>query len=429
MPTHPAAAAGQIAPAHLAPNGRLRIWPEEGYRRAPYWVYTAPDVYALEQQRIFRGRVWHYVGLEVEVPEPGCFKTTFIGDTPVILARAADGSLHTVVNRCSHRGNLVCREPFGKTNRLYCVYHAWSYTLEGDLSNAAFSQGLRGEGGLPADFDKAHHGLKKLKVDTICGLVFASFSADIEPLADWLGDVAPGIRRVLNRPLKVLGYDTQRIHANWKTYHENPRDSYHANILHTFYGTFGLSRQSQESAMTIDRSGRHVYFYTKAGTEKKSGDYDSAASQLRSHNDQMKLEDPSILRWQDEFGDGISVQILNTYPSFVLHQIANSLATRQLIPRGVTQSDLVWTYIGFADEDENTTRTRLTQTNLAGSAGMVSVEDAAVCEMMQRAFADGEDGASFIEMGGKTLESGGSSKLSERAIRNFWHVYRQDMGL
>jgi phenylpropionate dioxygenase-like ring-hydroxylating dioxygenase large terminal subunit len=347
----------------------------------------------------------------------------------VVLARAENGSLHAVVNRCAHRGNLICREPFGTAAKLYCVYHAWSYTLSGDLSHAAFSQGLRGEGGLPADFDKTQHGLRKLKVDTLCGLVFASFSDDIEPLADWLGEVAPGIRRVLNRPLKVLGYDTQRIHANWKTYHENPRDSYHANILHTFYGTFGLSRQSQESAMTIDGSGRHVYFYTKAGTEKKSTDYDSTANQLRSHNDQMKLEDPSILRWRDEFGDGVSVQILNTYPSFVLHQIANSLATRQLIPRGVRQCDLVWTYLGFADDDEATTRTRLNQTNLAGSAGLVSVEDAAVCEMMQRAFADGEDGASFIEMGGKTLESGGSSKLSERAIRNFWNVYRQDMGL
>lgn len=412
-----------------APAAPPRQWPEEDYRRAPYWVYTDPSVYALEQQRIFRGRAWHYVGLEVEVPEPGNYKTTFIGDTPVVLARAENGSLHAVVNRCAHRGNLICREPFGTAAKLYCVYHAWSYTLSGDLSHAAFSQGLRGEGGLPADFDKTQHGLRKLKVDTLCGLVFASFSDDIEPLADWLGEVAPGIRRVLNRPLKVLGYDTQRIHANWKTYHENPRDSYHANILHTFYGTFGLSRQSQESAMTIDGSGRHVYFYTKAGTEKKSTDYDSTANQLRSHNDQMKLEDPSILRWRDEFGDGVSVQILNTYPSFVLHQIANSLATRQLIPRGVRQCDLVWTYLGFADDDEATTRTRLNQTNLAGSAGLVSVEDAAVCEMMQRAFADGEDGASFIEMGGKTLESGGSSKLSERAIRNFWNVYRQDMGL
>jgi phenylpropionate dioxygenase-like ring-hydroxylating dioxygenase large terminal subunit len=410
-------------------TGQARTWPEEGYTRAPYWAYTDPDIYIQEQARIFRGPVWNYVGLEAEVPNPGDYKTTFIGDTPVVMTRAEDGSLHAVVNRCAHRGNMVCREPFGSAKRLYCVYHAWSFTLEGDLSNAAFSQGLRGEGGLPKDFDKSQHGLRKLRVDTLCGLVFASFSEDVEPLEAWLGDVAQGIRRVLNRPLKVLGYDTQRIHANWKTYHENPRDSYHANILHTFYGTFGLSRQSQESAMVLDAAGRHVYFYTKAGTEKKSADYEKASSELRSPNDQLTLEDPGILKWKDEYGDGVSVQILNTCPSFVLHQIANSLATRQLIPRGVNQSDLVWTYFGFEDDDEETTRMRLTQINLVGSAGMVSVEDAAVCEMMQRAFADGEEGASFIEMGGTTLESGGSSKLSERAIRNFWHNYRQYMGL
>jgi hypothetical protein len=67
--------------------------------------------------------------------------------------------------------------------------------------------------------------------------------------------------------------------------------------------------------------------------------------------------------------------------------------------------------------------------NLAGSAGMISVEDAAVCEMTYRAIADGQVGQSFIEMGGKDLISGGSSKLSERAIRNFWHNYRLDMNL
>ncbi len=410
-------------------TGQPRTWPEEGYTRAPYWAYTDPEIYIQEQARIFRGPVWNYVGLEAEVPNPGDYKTTFIGDTPVVMTRAEDGSLHAMVNRCAHRGNMVCREPFGSAKRLYCVYHAWSFTLKGDLSNAAFSQGLRGEGGLPKDFDKSQHGLRKLRVDTLCGLVFATFSEDVEPLDAWLGDVAQGIRRVLTRPLKVLGYDTQRIHANWKTYHENPHDSYHANILHTFYGTFGLSRQSQESAMVLDAAGRHVYFYTKAGTEKKSADYEKTSSELRSHNDQLTLEDPGILKWKDEYGDGVSVQILNTCPSFVLHQIANSLATRQLIPRGVNQSDLVWTYFGFEDDDEETTRMRLTQINLVGSAGMVSVEDAAVCEMMQRAFADGEEGASFIEMGGKTLESGGSSKLSERAIRNFWHNYRQYMGL
>jgi phenylpropionate dioxygenase-like ring-hydroxylating dioxygenase large terminal subunit len=172
-----------------------------------------------------------------------------------------------------------------------------------------------------------------------------------------------------------------------------------------------------------------VYFYTKAGTEKAGADYKQTASELRSVNEGLKLEDPSILKWRDEFGDGVSVQILSTYPSFVLHQIANSLATRQLLPKGPGQADLVWTYFGFADDDQETTRMRLAQANLAGSAGMISVEDAAVCEMMQRAMGDGATGESFIEMGGKDLDGGGNTKLSERAIRNFWHAYRQDMGL
>jgi hypothetical protein len=35
----------------------------------------------------------------------------------------------------------------------------------------------------------------------------------------------------------------------------------------------------------------------------------------------------------------------------------------------------------------------------------------------------------FIEMGGKELDSGGASKLSERALRNFWHNYRLNMEL
>ena len=406
-----------------------RTWPVEGNTRAPYWVYTDPEIYAREQMHIFQGKNWNYLGLEAEVPEPGSFKTTYIGEQSVVLTRAEDGSLHAVLNRCAHRGNMVCRDAFGKAKKLYCVYHAWNYNLQGDLTHAAFAHGLRGEGGLPKDFKNSEHGLRKLRVETLCGLVFASFHDDTPPLQDWLGDVANGIRRVLHKPLKVLGYDTQRIHANWKTYHENPRDSYHANILHTFYGTFGLSRQSQESGMTLDASGRHVYFYTKAGTEKTSKDFDKTAADLRSHNDGLKLEDPSILKWHDEFGDGISVQILTTYPSFVLHQIANSLATRQLLPKGPGQCDLVWTYFGFADDDEATTQMRLTQANLAGSAGMISVEDAAVCEMMQKAMADGQSGESFIEMGGKDLTSGGNTKLSERAIRNFWHNYRNDMGL
>ena len=138
----------------------------------------------------------------------------------------------------------------------------------------------------------AGHGLQQAAVASFCGLVFATFQPDTGRWKSGWATWRQGIRRVCSKPLKLLGYDTQRIHANWKAYHENPRDSYHANILHTFYGTFGLSRQSQESGMVLDGTGRHVYFFTKAGTEKASADYKETASALRSHNEGLALEDP-----------------------------------------------------------------------------------------------------------------------------------------
>jgi phenylpropionate dioxygenase-like ring-hydroxylating dioxygenase large terminal subunit len=122
------------------------------------------------------------------------------------------------------------------------------------------------------------------------------------------------------------------------------------------------------------------------------------------------------------------VQILSVYPSFVLHQIAHSLATRQLVPNGPDSCDLNWTYFGFADDTHELTERRLMQTNLVGSAGMVSMEDAAVCNMIRRATGGAGDAASVMYMGGKDLVSGGSTKLSERGLRNFWHTYRTDMG-
>ena len=410
-------------------RGPALQWPAGGAARAPYWAFTDPDIYHREQELIFRGSAWHFIGLEAEVPTPGSFKANRIGDQPIILSRDEDGKLHAMLNRCAHRGNLVCREELGQTKEFYCVYHAWVFNLKGDLTAAAFRRGIRGEGGLPADFALEDHGLHKLRVATFHGLVFASFDADMMPIEDWLGEVGDGLKRVLRKPLKVLGYDTQRIHANWKNYHENPRDSFHANILHTFYGTFGLSRQSQESAMVIDKGGRHVYFYTKVGTEKSDANYKETASGLRSHNSDFKLKDASLLKWVDEFGDGVNIQILSLYPTFVLHQVSNSLATRQLVTYSPTMADLHWTYFGFEDDTPEMTDLRLFQQNLLGSAGLVSMEDASVCEMIRRAIADGANGESFMEMGGRDLTGGGNSKLSEKALRNFWNTYRTQMAL
>ena len=348
-------------------------WPAEGFRRAPYHVYLDPDNYEREQVRLFRGPIWHFLALEAELPDPGDFKTTQVGNTPLVVTRAEDGSLHAFVNRCAHRGALVCLELSGKARKDFtCVYHAWSYDLRGQLASAAFRRGIRGQGGLPEDFQLEHHGLERLRVDTLHGVIFGTFSADTEPLKDYIStEVAEGFRRVLGRPIRILGYDSQIINANWKTYHENTRDTYHANILHTFFGTFGMSRQSQESAVVYAPSGRHYYTYTKRGTEVESSDYSQTTSMLRSHQSDFRLVEPSLLDWKDEYGDGRSVQITTIFPTFVIHQVGHSLGVRQLIPQGPHRTELIYTYFGYADDTPDMTEKRLRYINQAAAIALM----------------------------------------------------------
>jgi phenylpropionate dioxygenase-like ring-hydroxylating dioxygenase large terminal subunit len=409
----------------------ILTWPEDGFRRVPYGVFHDPAIYAREQERIFRGPCWHFLALEAELPGPGDFKSTFIGDTPVVVTRERDGRLAGFVNRCAHRGNLLCLEESGQgRDGFTCVYHAWSYDLAGNLKSAAFRKGIRGEGGLPTDFRLEEHGLEKLRVDSIAGAIFGTLDARAEPLLDYIGDtVAFAFRRIMHKKIRILGYDTQIIQANWKTYCENGRDTYHANILHAFFATFGVSRQSQESGIKIDPRGLHYFTYTKRGTEVESADYNETTAGLRSVVSDFSLADPSLLAWQDEFGDGSSTHLTTLFPMFMIQQVSHSLAVRQIVPKSPERFELVFTYFGYEDDPPALAEQRLKHVNLTGSAGLVSMEDGSVCEFVGKGTTGSPGASSFIEMGGKGLTDGGMSKLSERPIRNFWNCYRGFMGL
>ena len=152
-------------------------WPAEGVTRSPYRVMSDPEIYALEQERIFRGPVWNYLCLEAELPKPGSFRTTYIGDTPIIVARDKDGAINAMVNRCAHKGAMLCVEAGGTRKNFTCPYHNWTYDLTGNLRGVAFQHGVAGQGGMPADFDLAQHGLEPVRTESFQGLVFGTFSA------------------------------------------------------------------------------------------------------------------------------------------------------------------------------------------------------------------------------------------------------------
>lgn len=396
--------------------------------RIPYALFQSPDIYKREQKRIFQGPNWNYLCLEIEVPKRGDFVSTFAGETPIIVTRAEDGYLYAFENRCSHRGALLALEDRGNTNEFTCVYHAWTHSLQGDLIGVAFKNGLNGQGGMNPDFCMAEHGPKRMRVALLHGLIFGSFSNDVPSIEEYIGeDVLRRVERVLkDRNLEIIGRFTQSIPNNWKLYFENVKDSYHASILHLFFTTFEINRLSQKGGIIVSKDGgNHVSFSAIDPSTASTTEYSD--QKIRSDSG-FSLADPSFLSGKDESGDGVTLQILSVFPGFVLQQIQNSIAVRQILPVDTARTRLNWTYLGFADDDEKLRKMRLKQANLVGPAGYVSMEDGCVGGFVQRGIAGSEEKESVVEMGGVTADSS-SSRVTEAAIRGFWKAYYREMAL
>ena len=402
-----------------------RAWPAEGVTRVPYWVYQDEEVYRAEQTRIFRGPTWNYLCLEAELPEPKSFVTTFVGDMPVVVARDPGGAIHAWENRCAHRGALVCMQQRGSTERFSCIYHNWTYDHAGNLTNVAFRNGIAGKGGMRADANPESQSPKQLRVESVGGLVFGTLSQDVASLEAYIGpEILPRLKRVLVRPLKVLGAYTQVLPNNWKLYMDNVKDTYHASLLHLFFTRFRINRLTQKGGVFVSPDGAHHCTYTEM-VEDRGDAYEKDG--MRSAGSQaFRLEDSRVLEQTDEFGDRVAIQILSLFPGFVLHQIRNSLAARQVVPKGIDRTELHWTLFGFADDDEAMTQRRLLQANLVGPAGYISMEDGAATGFVQRGVAGSPDRASVIEMGGDKIGSG-DSRITETAVRGLWKAWRHYM--
>jgi len=404
-----------------------RAWPGATLARVPYWVYQDEANYRAELRLIFEGPVWNYVCLASDLERAGDYRTTFVGEMPVIVVRDERLEIHAFENRCAHRGALIALDDGGTAKHFQCVYHAWSYDLRGNLLGIAFEKGSNGRGGMPASFCKAEHGPRKLRTTTLCGLVFASLSEDAPPIEQYLGEELRGrLARVLHKPVQVLGRFVQALPNNWKLYVENVKDTYHASLLHAFFGTFRITRLTQGGGVVVSADGGHHASYTiDRSDDRLSTAYREQG--IRSEHPGYRLADPSLLDAVDEFGDGIQLQILSVFPNLVVQQIHNCLAVRQILPKGPHAMELHWTYFGFGDDTAELRRRRLKQSNLVGPAGYVSMEDGCVGGFVQRGIAAAGDELSVVNMGGEGAESQ-ETRATEASVRGFWKAYRRYMG-
>lgn len=194
-------------------------------------IFWDSDVYARELEQIF-ARAWLFLAHESEIPRPGDFVTTRMGEDNVIVARQPDGSVRAFLNSCTHRGNVVCHADAGNTRAFTCAYHGWAFGVDGALATVPLEHDAWCDA-----IDKRALGLRQVdRVDSYKGFIFGSFDAAAPPLARYLGDMAwymdafldvPGGMELLGPPMKSI------LNCNWKIPVENfIGDGYHVGWAH-----------------------------------------------------------------------------------------------------------------------------------------------------------------------------------------------------
>lgn len=209
--------------------------PEQGVFRVHRDAFRDADIFAAEIEQLFEGG-WVFVGHASQIPNPNDYGTTTVGRQPVVLMRAADGSVGAFLNRCRHKGALVCHQGRGNRKVHVCHYHAWSYSSSG--KNIAIKD--KSAGAYTPAFDQTCHDLQATGAfGEYRGFLFASLSAEVAPLEEYLGDARLFLDMIVDQSEQgielVPGTVSYTFKANWKLQLENSTDAYHFTSTHPSY--------------------------------------------------------------------------------------------------------------------------------------------------------------------------------------------------
>lgn len=211
-------------------------------------LYYDPAIFQEEMEKIWH-RVWVYVGHESEVAQPGDYITRRIGLQPVIMTRDEEGQVHLVLNRCSHRANMICVNERGNANFFRCPYHGWTFNNRGECLGVPFKKAY-GE-----SFRREDSPLAKVpRMDAYRGFVFGSLSPTGISLDEYLGVAARYIDQFVDQSPEgeielCAGTQKVRYDGNWKMQLENLPDAYHGLFTHESFMT--LMKEKTGLDMTL----------------------------------------------------------------------------------------------------------------------------------------------------------------------------------
>lgn len=192
----------------------------------PAWIYSDPDFLALEKRTIFRTS-WQLVCHLNDIPDPGDYHCFDLLGEAVVTVRGKDGVPRSFHNVCRHRASRLLDGPKGQCpGRITCPYHAWTYSLEGQLIGVPQRATFR-------NLEPERHSLVALEQEVFMGFIFIRFESGLPSVREM---AAPYIDELVQYRLEELvpqGRVTLRPRqVNWKNVADNYSDGMHINVAH-----------------------------------------------------------------------------------------------------------------------------------------------------------------------------------------------------
>ena len=223
---------------------------EQPRQLLPRQAYIEQSWFDQEKNQLF-GKSWSYVCISADLPKPGDYTTTEVGDHRLIVVRDTKGALRGFHNICRHRGTELL-EGTGNVEsaRIVCPYHRWTYNLDGSLRAVPMKKKC-----FP-NLDMDQHHLFQAAVGEFKGLVFVHPDPNAD-FSSWLTDLESVVWPHELDEMASSPEVTYEMKCNWKVFFENAIDGYHLAYLHD--QTLGGPKADLN---VWDVHGRHLAWYS-----------------------------------------------------------------------------------------------------------------------------------------------------------------------
>jgi p-cumate 2,3-dioxygenase subunit alpha len=398
----------------------------DGLFRVNRRVFTDPHILELEAQRVFE-QCWIYAGHQSEIPQAGDFRTRYVAGRPVILTRGSDGEIRVLLNTCTHRGSLVCRQPSGNSKSFQCPYHAWTFSNHGELI------GLPGEDAYSEAFDRQELALATPpRLESYRGFIFISFNPTIDALVGYLAGAKEYLDLVCDQSeagMEIVG-GTQlySMRANWKLLVENSMDGYHAPVTHQRYFEFLVEMGVDSRAMRRTGAGKSLGNGHAVIESAPAPGGRPIAAWAPHFGEARKAELEAMQRQlEDRFGAERAYRMTQTnrnlliFPNLIINDIM-AITVRTFFPRTPDYMDITAWALAPVDERAEHRAMRLDNfLTFLGPGGFATPDDVEMLEACQMGFANREVQWSDISRGMQREHPLPNDELQMRAFWRQWH--------